>query len=243
MNAIDIVSLVLILLFMLIGLWRGFLHGIFRLLAWAGAIAGAYFANKLLSEFISSTLETSNFSTTLVCICIGFLVPFLALSFIGHLLNKYTKDTVVGKVDRVLGGIFGVVKALLILFVLLTILHILPFGGIVHETRDDSISYAAYKGTLELMGYSSEPVDLVGVAERKASAFTKNLTEKASEKAEEVAKEAADKAATAAKEAVVEAADKAVIKAKESVTEGADKVSDKTKETAAEAADKIQEKK
>lgn len=232
MNAIDIVSIVLILVFMLLGLWRGFLHGIFRLLAWIGAIAGAYFANKLLSDFISSILETSSFSTTLVCFCIGFLVPFLLISFIGHLLNKYTKDTVVGKVDRVLGGIFGVVKALLILFVLLTILHILPFGGIVHETRDSSLSYAFYKGTLELMGYSSEPVDLVGVAERKASAFTKNLTEKAEEKVEEVAKDAADKAATAAKEAVVEAADKAVSKAKETATE-----------KAAGAAEKIQEKK
>ncbi|WP_298770386.1 CvpA family protein [uncultured Fibrobacter sp.] len=238
MNAIDIVSLILILILMLLGLWRGFLHGIFRLLAWACAIMGAYFAQKLLADFISGLLETSSFSTTLVCICIGFLVPFLVVSFIGHLVSKYTKDTVVGKVDRILGGIFGVIKALLIIFVLLTILHILPFGGIVHETRDASVSYTAYKGTLEMMGYSSEPVDLVGVAERKASAFTKNLTEKASEKAEAVAKDAADKAADAAKEAVIDAAGKAVAKAKGTAAASIDTAT--AKEVKDKAVEKVQ---
>ena len=63
MNSIDIVCLVLIIFFMLIGIWHGFLRGIFRLLAWAAAIAGAYFANNLLSDTISSTLQTSTFST------------------------------------------------------------------------------------------------------------------------------------------------------------------------------------
>jgi len=52
MNTIDIVCLVIILFFTLIGIWHGFLRGIFRLLAWAAAIAGAYFANSLFSETI-----------------------------------------------------------------------------------------------------------------------------------------------------------------------------------------------
>lgn len=204
MNAIDIVCLVIILFLMLLGLWHGFFRGIFRLIAWAAGIVGAYFACGLLAEFISSTLQSSAFSTKLVCMCIGFLVPFLFFLFVGHFLQHITEGTKVGKADRILGGIFGVIKALLICFVLLTILHLFPFGGIVPENRDNAFAYDAYKATLELMGYSSEPVDLLEVAEKKASEVVKNATDKAAGKAAEAAKDAADKAVEKATEAAKE---------------------------------------
>jgi membrane protein required for colicin V production len=222
MNAIDIVCLVIILFLMLLGLWQGFFRGIFRLIAWAAGIAGAYFASDLLSDFISSSLQASAFSTKLVCICIGFLVPFLLFLFIGRLLHHLTEGTTVGRVDRILGGIFGVVKALLICFVLLSILHLLPFGGIIPETRDNAFAYDAYKGTLELMGYSSEPVDLLDVAEKKASEIVNNAADKAAEKAAEAAKEASDKVVDAAKDAAKDAADKAVDAAKDAVSNAVD---------------------
>lgn len=223
MNTIDIVSLVFILILVLVGLWHGLLRGIFRLAAWAAAIAGAYFANKFFAETVVG-FGFSEFSSSIVCICAGFLIPFLALLFVSHMINKAVSDTVVGKVDRVLGGVFGIVKAILILFVLLSILHVFPFGGIVKDTRDDSVSYSLYKSTLECLGYSSEPVDLVGAAERKASEFTENLVNKASEKAEEVAKETVDKAAEAAKDAAKNAAVEA---AKKATQEAAEKLNQK----------------
>ena len=194
MNAIDIVCLVIILFLMLLGLWHGFFRGIFRLIAWAAGIVGAYFASDYLANFISNTLQASAFSTKLVCMCIGFLAPFLLFLFVGHFLQHITEGTTVGKADRILGGIFGVIKALLICFVMLTILHLFPFGGIIPETRDNAFAYAAYKATIEMMGYSSEPVDLLEVAEKKASEVVKNATDKAAEKAAEAARDAADKA-------------------------------------------------
>ena len=210
MNAIYIICLVIILFLMLLGLWQGFFRGIFRLVAWAGGIVGAYFACDLLSDFISNTLQASAFSTKLVCMCIGFLVPFLLFLFIGRLLNHLTEGTTVGRVDRILGGIFGVIKALLICFVLLTILHLFPFGGIIPETRDTAFAYDAYKGTLELMGYSSQPVNLLEVAEQKASEITKSITDKAAEKTSEVVNDVADKAAEKATEVVKESVKDAV---------------------------------
>ena len=135
-----------------------------------------------------------------------------------------------GKADRILGGIFGFIKALLICFVLLTILHLFPFGGIIPETRDNAFAYSAYKATIEMMGYSSEPVDLLDVAEKKASEVVKNATDKAAEKASEAAKEAADKATDAAKEAAKEAADKAVDAAKDAAENAAKNAAEKVEE-------------
>ena len=225
MNAIDIVCLVIILFLMLLGLWYGFFRGLFRLIAWAAGIVGAYFACDLLSDFVSNTLQASAFSTKLVCMCIGFLVPFLLFLFVGRFLQHITENTTVGKADRILGGIFGVIKALLICFVLLTILHLFPFGGIIPETRDSAFAYDAYKATLELMGYSSKPVNLLDVAEKKANEITKSITDKAAEKASEAAKEAANKASEAAKEAT----DKATEAAKESVKDAVDSLKSATK--------------
>ena len=228
MNAIDIVCLIFILFLMLLGLWHGFFRGIFRLIAWAAGIVGAYFACDLLSDFVSSTLQASAFSTKLVCMCIGFLVPFLLFLFVGRFLQHITQNTTVGKADRILGGIFGVIKALLICFVLLTILHLFPFGGIIPETRDTAFAYDAYKASLELLGYSSKPVNLLDVAEKKANEITKSITDKATEKASEAAKEAADKATEVVKESAKEATEVA----KESVKDAVDSLKNATKEVA-----------
>lgn len=234
MNAIDIVCLIIILFLMLLGLWHGFFRGIFRLIAWAAGIVGAYFACDLLSDFVSSTLQASAFSTKLVCMCIGFLVPFLLFLFVGRFLQHITENTTVGKADRILGGIFGVIKALLICFVLLTILHLFPFGGIIPETRDTAFAYDAYKASLELMGYSSKPVNLLDVAEKKANEITKSITDKAAEKANEVVNDVAEKASEKATEVVKEtakdAADKAAEVAKESVKDAVDSLKSTAKE-------------
>lgn len=234
MNAIDIVCLIIILFLMLLGLWHGFFRGIFRLIAWAAGIVGAYFACDLLSDFVSSTLQASAFSTKLVCMCIGFLVPFLLFLFVGRFLQHITENTTVGKADRILGGIFGVIKALLICFVLLTILHLFPFGGIIPETRDTAFAYDAYKASLELMGYSSKPVNLLDVAEKKANEITKSITDKAAEKANEVvddvAEKASEKATEVVKETAKDAADKAAEVAKESVKDAVDSLKSTAKE-------------
>lgn len=219
MNTIDIVSLALMTLLALIGVWHGLLRGIFRLIAWATAVIGAYLTNAYFAESVANSLGCSSFSATIVCLCVGFLIPFLLFLFIGHVINRAVSDTVVSKVDRILGALFGVVKAVLILFVLLTVMHVLPFGGVIKETRDTAVAYSLYKSTLETLGYSSDPIDLVDVAEKKATEFTKNMTDKAAEKASEVAKEAADKATEAAKEAAAKAVEEAKDAAKSAVSE------------------------
>ncbi|MCQ2123604.1 MAG: CvpA family protein [Fibrobacter sp.] len=228
MNTIDIVSLALMTLLALIGVWHGLLRGIFRLIAWASAVIGAYLTNAHFANTVVENLGCSNFSATIVCLCIGFLVPFLLFLFIGHVINRAVSDTVVNKFDRILGALFGVVKAVLILFALLTIMHVLPFGGVIKETRDTAVAYKLYQSTLESLGYSSDPIDLVDVAEKKATEFTKNITDKAAEKASEVASEAASRAATAAKDA----ADKALEEAKDAAKAAVDQ----TQKKAADAA-------
>ena len=236
MNWIDIFCLVCILILTLIGIWRGFLKDVFRLVAWAAALAGAYFAQDLLADTIATNLAISGFTVKLVSICIGFLVPFLLFLFIGHVANKAVSGSAVSKLNRGLGALLGAMKAYIICFVFLSILHILPVTGSLKDSRDSSASYSVYKWNIEVMGFSSDEVDLVGIAEKKATELSKELTDKAVEKA----KEEATQAAEAVKDSIVDAAKAAADSIKEASEKAAKKARKKAKRVIDEEGDNIE---
>lgn len=231
MNWIDIVCLICILVLTLIGIWRGFLKDVFRLVAWAAALAGAYFAQDLLADTIATNLAISGFTVKLVSICIGFLVPFILLFMIGHFVQKSIANTSAGKLNRILGGILGACKAWVICFMFLSILHILPVSGGLKDTRNDAIAYNFYKFNLEVLGFSSDEVDLVGFAEKKASEFSKEITDKAVEKVKETTTQAAEQAKDAAVQAAEDVKDAAVNAAKETTDKAVSTVKEKVEST------------
>ena len=231
MNWIDIVCLICILVLTLIGIWRGFLKDVFRLVAWAAALAGAYFAQDLLADTIATNLAIIGFTVKLVSICIGFLVPFVLLFMIGHFVQKSIANTSAGKLNRILGGILGACKAWVICFMFLSILHILPVSGGLKETRNDAIAYNFYKFNLEVLGFSSDEVDLVGFAEKKASEFSKEITDKAVEKVKETTTQAAEQAKDAAVQAAEDVKDAAVNAAKETTDKAVSTVKEKVEST------------
>ena len=231
MNWIDIFCLVCILILTLIGIWRGFLKDVFRLVAWAAALAGAYFAQDLLADTIATNLAISGFTVKLVSICIGFLVPFVLLFMIGHFVQKSIANTSAGKLNRILGGILGACKAWVICFMFLSILHILPVSGGLKEARNDAIAYNFYKFNLEVLGFSSDEVDLVGFAEKKASEFSKEITDKAVEKVKETTTQAAEQAKDAAVQAAEDVKDAAVNAAKETTDKAVSTVKEKVEST------------
>ena len=231
MHWIDIVCLICILVLTLIGIWRGFLKDVFRLVAWAAALAGAYFAQDLLADTIATNLAISGFTVKLVSICIGFLVPFVLLFMIGHFVQKSIANTSAGKLNRILGGILGACKAWVICFMFLSILHILPVSGGLKETRNDAIAYNFYKFNLEVLGFSSDEVDLVGFAEKKASEFSKEITDKAVEKVKETTTQAAEQAKDAAVQAAEDVKDAAVNAAKETTDKAVSTVKEKVEST------------
>ncbi len=204
MNWIDIISLTLALLFGIVGLWRGLLVSVFRLCAWIAAIFGAIFAQDIIGSFIATNMALGSFAVKLVCMSVGFLVPFLTVTFIGHIVNRFVTSTILSKANRLLGGLFGFMKGVIICGVLLAIIHIIPASGDFKTLRNSAVAYAGFKYCLESMGYSSNEIDLRNVAEKKASQLTNAITGKAVEKAKETAIQVADSAKKAVQEATLE---------------------------------------
>jgi len=217
MNWIDIACAACLLVFAVLGLWRGLLSSVFKLCGWVTAILGAYFAHGILGDFIVKNFAFGDFTARLICTCIGFLVPFLLFSLIGHIVGDSIQNTIVGKTNRILGMMFGLLKAFIICFIFLSVFHLLPVEGNLKETRNNAVAYSFYKSALETMGYSSNEVDLRQMAKEKASELTKTITDKAKGSTEQTAdsakaaiKDAADSVANKVSETAEKAKDAAI---------------------------------
>lgn len=184
MTALDIFCLVLCSLLLLQGIWYGFLKGLLFILAWVAAAVGAYFSYDILGGFISGIFEWSSVSIKIVCIAIGFLVPFLLFSILGRYLHKAITNTMLNLPNRLLGALLGLFKSLIICTFILTIVHLLPLTSSWDKARKESISYNLYLQELELFGIDNTPPDIKGIVKEKANTAIENTEKKIKESAE-----------------------------------------------------------
>jgi membrane protein required for colicin V production len=125
MNWLDVVLAVLIGWSVAAGVWRGFTRLILGLAATlAGILLGLWFYGipaAWLEQFLSSRRLAN---------LLGFLLIFVGLQLagagFGWLLNKFWKSAGLSWVDRLLGGVFGLLRGVLIGIVLVMILTAFP---------------------------------------------------------------------------------------------------------------------
>lgn len=114
MLTIDIILLAIILLFGIIGLFRGFIKSIGRIV---GLILSFVFATKLygiISSILPSSI-TNQATRNLIGIIVMFLILAIISGLIVELLSKLFKLPVIDIVNRVLGFAFGAIEAILVL--------------------------------------------------------------------------------------------------------------------------------
>ena len=144
MNWIDIVCLIVVALFSLLGVWSGLIKSVFKLAAWVFAALGAYVAYDFVGAFVASNVDLSISTVRLICVVGGFLVPLISIYVLVSFLDKWIKNTPLNSLNRVGGGLFGLLKSLIICFLILTIISYLPFSGSFSKTRKNSIAYGFY---------------------------------------------------------------------------------------------------
>ena len=133
--ALDITFFVIILIFLLVGVARGFIKGVCK---WAGTIVSGVLAftfcnpfQRLLDDWFSLTQALAGAlnnekAAGIIALVISFLIilvgaklTFWALGKIGTALVKKIK--VFGAINAMLGGILGLAEALVVIFLLLMI--------------------------------------------------------------------------------------------------------------------------
>ncbi|TDN88105.1 membrane protein required for colicin V production [Salegentibacter sp. 24] len=110
MNTIDIV-LALILLYGLVrGFFRGLLAEIASLVGIVAGIYGAIHFSYILSSFFSENMGWDSRYLNLIAFAITFILILFLVTLAGKILTKMAGFAALGIVNKLLGGVFGLLK-------------------------------------------------------------------------------------------------------------------------------------
>ena len=123
MNYIDIILIVPLLLGFLRGIKRGIVRELTSFIALILGIYGAINFAVYIQPFLKSQFEIGSSLIPIISFAVTFLIIVLSIKLIGFIIDKIVKFIALGIISRLLGGVFGLLKAAFILSGLLLILN------------------------------------------------------------------------------------------------------------------------
>lgn len=148
MNTVDII-LSLVLLY---GLVRGFFRGLLAELAsLVGIIAGIYGAVHLshfFGDFLSTQVEWEPQYINLISFAVTFIIIVVLVSLAGKMLTKIAAFAALGIVNKLLGGVFGLLKSAFVASVIIMFFKATneQIEIVEDKTLEESILYNPVKG-------------------------------------------------------------------------------------------------
>lgn len=131
MTALDIFVILVVGGAALVGFVRGFAYEVLALLAWIVAIVALKLFHTPLAERLVEPVGTEPGAAVLAFALI-FLPAYVAVKLFARAVGGRTRRSLLGPVDRILGGGFGMVKGLLgatLFFLLANLATDMVYGG------------------------------------------------------------------------------------------------------------------
>ncbi len=129
MHIFDIIVLIVLSILTLFGIKRGFIREIFHLAAMIGGFIGAFSSYPLIYNKLNF-LKTSSQTKTAISFILAYIFIALTLILIGWFLRKIIHLALLGWIDRLLGGLFGALKTVLIVWVFVLCISLLPSSNV-----------------------------------------------------------------------------------------------------------------
>jgi len=147
MNIFDIIITALLLFGFVRGLVKGLFVEVASLVALIGGVYGAIHFSYLISNFLKEYVTWNTEYISLAAFAITFIVIIVVISLLGKALTKIANFASLGIINKILGGVFGVLKIGLILSVVFIFFgkmnETIPF--IEKQTLEESILYSPVK--------------------------------------------------------------------------------------------------
>ncbi len=147
MSFLDIVIGILLVW----GLFKGLKNGLFveiaSLIALIAGIYGAIHFSYIAGDYITERMDWSASYVNITAFLITFFAIVLAVHFAGKFLTKIADFAMLGFLNKLAGGVFGVLKIAIIIGALLVFFERLTssFNFINEETKKESIFYEPVK--------------------------------------------------------------------------------------------------
>jgi len=131
MTALDIFVILVVGGAALVGFVRGFAHEVLALLAWIIAIVALKVFHEPLALRLTDSVGTAA-GAAVLAFALLFVPTYIAVKLFAKAVGGRTRRSVLGPVDRILGGGFGMVKGLLgatLIFLLANLATDMVYGG------------------------------------------------------------------------------------------------------------------
>jgi len=147
MSVLDIVILVFLLFGLINGLRRGLFVEVASLVALVAGIYGAIHFSNFAADFLMEKVDWNEKTVNITAFIITFIVIVLVIALAGKALTKIADFAALGILNKILGGIFGLLKMAVILGVILIIFDTMnktiPFTD--EDDLEDSMLYEPIK--------------------------------------------------------------------------------------------------
>ncbi|WP_075343535.1 CvpA family protein [Tenacibaculum agarivorans] len=118
MNTLDIIIAALLLFGFVRGLMKGLFVEVASLVALVAGVYGAIHFSYFLGDWLKNSLDWDEKYITLVAFAGTFVAIILVIALMGKILTKIADFASLGILNKILGGVFGVLKIGLILSVI-----------------------------------------------------------------------------------------------------------------------------
>jgi len=155
MTALDIFVILLLGGGALVGFVRGFAHEVLSLLAWIVAIVALKMFHEPITEGLLGPIG-SQAGAAAVAFGLIFLPTYVAFKLFARAVGGKARRSVLGPVDRILGGGFGMLKGLIGATLFFLLAHFAV--DIVHGPDAERPDWMVSSRTYPLLNASSEAI-------------------------------------------------------------------------------------
>lgn len=148
MNTVDIILSLVLLYGLVRGLFRGLLAELASLVGIVAGIYGAVHFSHFLGDLISSLGEWKPQYVNLISFAVTFILIVFLVSLAGKMLTKVAAFAALGIVNKLLGGVFGLLKSAFVASVIIMFFKATNERIEIVEDRtlDESVLYSPVEG-------------------------------------------------------------------------------------------------
>ena len=143
MNIFDVIILIILLYGLIKGFIKGFVIEIAGIIALILGVTGSFKFTSILEVYLNSYVDWSPKTIQIASFIILFIIIIYAVSLLAKMITKTLKIIALGMINRIFGGIFGLLKWCVILSSLVLVSQEINeiITLIPDNTLKDSISY------------------------------------------------------------------------------------------------------
>ncbi len=151
MNYVDIILIIPIIWFAYQGFKRGFVIELASLAALVLGIYAALYFSGYAADFLVNNMDMSQKYVPVVSFIITFIFIVFLVYTVGKILEKVIDMVALGFINKLAGGVFGLLKGAVLLSILLMIINHFNDDLISSKKKDGSILYTPVEGIAPLL--------------------------------------------------------------------------------------------